>query len=413
MGNLIADLLEAKEPEFSQTILRLEKIAGNPGVDVALMSEIIQTNKRKVSELGLDAADTTGEELYYLLLNKAKIHNQHLARHIGVGPDDHVDNIALSIKKVIEKSGFSTHVWAIKRSVLKRLLAKNPPRNVMNYLHYTSIDSMLKRENIAEVMCAARLMEDEKWLHSFNKLYVELLPVDFENRKIELVVMNNARWRPLIDMLYANKRHNISHLKEAGFIAIFVPQQTRMEGYVLATLPIVIHYINELRTYSSYFNLNQVKADFGKRIVDVLNDDLAHHVEISGHRLHWRTVHRYFGGEYNGGHLDLWQPHVQPDDLAWRRTEEYLFTINPELSFWRGLDFVGVRINGAKPVSMSLLDVSNNYYFALSYQDRMYQYMQKSLHSELFVRYMKQKIFETQIIHQLSTDNIVNDFLDF
>ncbi len=71
MSRFISDILEAREPHFSQRIIELEKIADKPGVDLNLVSEIIQKRKFLLKSLGLDTSDTKTEELYYALSGKA------------------------------------------------------------------------------------------------------------------------------------------------------------------------------------------------------------------------------------------------------------------------------------------------------------------------------------------------------
>lgn len=401
MGNVISNLLNAEEPKFSNLIKDLERTSANPSEDVRLMSEIIQSVRARTNQLGLDSSDTVGEELYYALLNKARLHDQHLAKHIGVDAEDHVDKIAKRIRSVILKSNTPISAWVIKKSVAKRLLHNIPPTKVMKLMNYTSIDSMTKRESMAEIMGVARLVETSAWLRKFNNQYSSLTPVDFESRDIEIVIMSDERWGFLSEKLINNRSYSLTHLKELGFISVFAPKQDRIEGYTLSTMPIILHYINEIRLYSAYFKSQQVRSGFGKVVASTLNND-SYSFEISGKRLHWRVVQRHYGRPEHTNHPDVLQPHVQPEDLHWRRAEESLFKIDPELSFWKGLDYVGVVLNSNQPISFNLLDVSMNYYFALSYNDRIYSHMRASLWNELYIRYLGHKVFEEQVLNQLS-----------
>lgn len=402
MGNIIAKLLSAEEPMFSMAIKKLESVSGNPGMDVRLMSEIIQTSQKKLKELGLDAHDTTGEELYYVLLGKIKQHDEHLIKHIGVKPDGGAEEIFDRIKQTVEKSKINRSAWVIKKSAAKRLLQQNPPEKVMKQLGYSSVDSMIKRENVCQILAAMRFVETPAWLKKFNKSYKSINPSDFEDRDIEIVVLDKSRWGNLADGLLAHKRYNLTHLKELGIILLVPPPENLMiEGLAIATLPIVVHYINEIRLYSSFFKLQQVKPDFGKVIAATLNDDEASHAEVAGHNIHWRVIQRHYGRPEHAVHPEIFEPHIQPEDLYWRRAEEQLFLIDPELGFWRNLDYVGILLGDDTPISLNLLDVSMNYYFALGFQDRTVYHMRASLWNEVYMRYIGEKVLEQQILQQL------------
>lgn len=408
VGNIIANLLNAEEPMFSMAIKRLETSSGNPGMDVRIMSEIIQATKIKVNELGFDQNDTTGEELYYALMTKIKSHDEHLLKHIGVADSNKdVESLSIAIKTLLEKPKIAKNAWVLKKSIAKRLLHQTPPEKVMKHLGYSSVESMTKRENLAEIYGALRFVETAAWLKKFNKTYKQLHPSDFENRDIEVVVVHENRWGNLANSLLAKKQYNITHIKEMGFVVILPPHNKKYEGFAIATLSAALHYINEIRLYSAYFKLQQVKQDFGKIIASTLNDDIGSHAEMGGSKIHWRIIQRHYGHISNDSHPEAFQPHIQPEDLLWRRTEEELFLIDPELNFWKGMDYVGALLGSNNPVSFNLLDVSMNYYFSIDYKDRIVSHMRASLWNELYMRYLGQKVFENQVLSQLD-GNMMN-----
>lgn len=412
MGNIIANLLSTDEVNFNSTIGKLERNSGNPSVDVQLMSEIIQATRLKVPALGLDSDDCTGEELYYALMAKAKLHDGHLAKHIGSSQDDSVDKIALAIKNVIDKSRVNQKVWVLKKSVVKRLLHNEAPHEVMRFLNYSSVDSLTKRESLAEIFGAIRLLESDQWLKRFNKQYSKLLPSDFEERDIELLVMPSQRWSELSNKLYDNQQYSLTHLKELGFVVIFAPKSQKLDGYTLSTLPLVLHYLNEIKLYSAFFKLQQVRPDFGKIIVRTLNEDDIYDIEISGKKIHWRVVQKYYGSN-KSVHPDVFQPYIQKEDLAWQSTSRLLYQIDPELKFWEDFEYVGALLGSNQPISFNILDVSMNYYFALSYNDRLYSKMQSSLWNELYSRYLVQSVYASQVQNQLSYGSVNLDQLRF
>ncbi len=405
MGNLLSQLLEADEPLFSLSIKQLEQATGHTGMDVRLISEILQKTKATAKALKLDPKDTTGEELYQALLQKISVHDKHLVKHIGGNEPDDVQALIPLIKKAVDKAKLPKSAWVLKRSVAKRMLHDNPPINIMKHLGYTSIDSMTKRENLFEIYGALRFAESNAWLKKFNKSYKNLHPSDFESRDIEIVIMDKLRWGDIAEDFVKKKRHNITHLKELGVILMLPTKIEKLHGIAITALPLLLHYLNEIRLYSAFFKLQQVKSNFGKIVAETLNADIKSTAVMAGSHVHWRVIQRYYGKLENEKHPEIFEPHVQPEDLHWRRAEEQLFQIDPELGFWRDLDYVGVMA-GNRPVSLNLMDISMAYCTGANYQQRVIFHMRESLWNEIFMRYMGHEVLESQILQQLDNNMI-------
>lgn len=67
MARVLKDLLASDHPLFLMNIARLERAAGNAGIDVQLIGEITDSANRIMRELGLDPSDSTGVEIYKAL----------------------------------------------------------------------------------------------------------------------------------------------------------------------------------------------------------------------------------------------------------------------------------------------------------------------------------------------------------
>jgi uncharacterized protein (TIGR00730 family) len=104
------------------------------------------------------------------------------------------------------------------------------------------------------------------------------------------------------------------------------------------------------------------------------------------------------------------EPHLQPEDLHWRRAEDLLFEIDPELEFWKDRDYVGLNFDGF-PVSFNLFDVSFAYSNEEPYEGRYAYHFRESLWNEIFVRYMGFKNLETQVLEQLDNDMVAPEKL--
>lgn len=405
MPNTLSQLLTADEPLFSLAIKDLENASGRTGMDVRLISEIIEKTHQKAAQLGLDARDTTGEELYHALLNKIGENDQHLVRLIGGDDPEAVQTLIPLIKQAVEKLDMPKSAWTLRRSVAKRMLQDNPPKEIMKHLGYSSVESLTKRENLGEIYGALRFAESPGWLRKFNAGYKKLTASDFETRDIEIIVMDRDRWGDIAESFVKKKRHNITHLKELGVILMLPTKLEKLPGITMTALPLLLHYFNEIRLYSAFFKLQQVKPSFGKIIAETLNADVKSAAVMAGSHVHWRVIQRYYGKLENENHPEIFEPHVQPEDLHWRRAEEILYDMDPELGFWRNLDYVGVMA-GNKPVSLNLMDVSMNYCTGAAYEHRAFFHMRESLWNELFMRYMGHHALESQILQQLDNNMI-------
>ncbi len=405
MSRIISELLGATEPMFSIAIKQLEQASGKPGIDVRLTGEIIGQVIQKTKDLGLDPKDTTGKELYSALLAQYQKHDAHLAKAIGGKDAEDVKTLMPLIKKSAEKVKFARKVWVLKKSVAKEFLKRTPPPTIMKILGYKSIDSMLKTENILEVYGALRFAESPDWLNNFDAHYDNLKPSDFEERNIEIVTMPADRWGVISENFVHKKRHNITHVKEMGIILMLPVKQEKIPGITTTVLPLLLHYMNEIKLYSTYFKLQQVRPDFAKIFMETLIADPGEVAVMAGQKIHWRVIQRYFGKLENEYHPEIFEPHVQPEDLHWRKAEHLLYEIDPELGWWRDLDYVGV-MHAGRPVTFNLMDIAVSYSTQTPYKERAIYHFRDSLWNEVFERYMGEKTLEQQVLKQLNNSMI-------
>lgn len=405
MSKIISDLLQAKEPLFSVAIRQLEDISGKPGNDVRLSSEIIGKVQQKIVDLNLDPKDTTGAELYHSLILKMVKDSEILAKTIGVNSDSNCEESLRVIKNIVEQQDIKKQCWVIKKSVAKELLKTLPPKNIMKIFNCRSIDNLLKNENIFEVFGALRFVESSEWLKRFIKNYKNLKPSDFEERDIEILIMPPERWADTSKEFVSKKMHNVTHLKELGAIIILPSDEQDKNKLTITVLSLLLHYINEIRLYSSYFKLQQVKSNFASIFIDTLIADPKKTAVIANQHIHWRTVQRYYGKLKAEKHPEIFEPHLQPEDLHWRKAEHTLFEIDPQLGWWRDLDFVGV-IDKKEPVSLNLIDCVINWANNNDYNNRIYYHFRESLWNEVFIRYMGERTIENQILKQLDNDMV-------
>ncbi len=406
----LADFLKAKEPLFAHTLDQLEERTGYKGIDVSLQAEILEKAHLAMRHLDLPL-DVGGEDLYEALLHKVKVHDAHLAHSLGGDDPDDVADMLPRIVRKIESLDMPKDGFFIKEQVAEKMLQLTPPQNIMARLGYDSVETMLAKENLYEIFLALRFAEDADWLNEFNEHYKRLRGDDFTVRPIHVVPFDPDKWGDIAVHFIEHKLHNITNSKEMGAIALMPIQIKRMQGVTLKVFPLILHYFNEVRLYSSFFKLVQNKANFGEIVATTLIADPPHAKVLVGNKVHWRVIQRYFGKLKNENHPEIFEPHVQPEDLHWRKAEHILYEVDPELGFWRDMDYVAA-MKAEGPVTFALMDVSLSYSNHIRYADRYLYHFRESLWNEVFARYLGEKTLEQQVLVKLDNDVIKPEVLD-
>lgn len=409
MSRVLSEILAAEEPGFSMALHQLESASGRPGIDVRLVAEMNATIRGKIRELGLDPNDTTPKELYHGLQATIGRHDTFISQALGVNDPENVQELLPLIAKCVNDMAVNKRCWVLKTSCARKLLKANPPKKVMKILGYRSIDSMIKRENILEIYTATRFVESSQWQQKLIKSYKKLKSSDFESRDIEIIVLDAKRWGEASAGFIYEHHHNITHMKELGVILVLPLPVDRLRGATLTVLPMIIHYVTEIRLYSALFKLKQVRSDFSSFLIKTLQDDPVQIATMAGQKIHWRTIAKHFGSKKHDL-PEVFEPHVQADDLVWRKTEDLLYRIEPALKFWEGLDFVALDVDG-EAVSFNLIDNAVSYCNQLDYGQQLSLHVQGSLWNELYTRYMGQAGLEQEVLGQLGNEQSIDDAL--
>ena len=196
-----------------------------------------------------------------------------------------------------------------------------------------------------------------------------------------------------------------------GIIVVVPMHAKNMRGLVLKSLPLLLHYMNEIKLYSTFFKLKSKKPHFGRTVVETLIADPGNASQMAGSKIHWRVIQRYLGRHKEDSVEKVaFEPHLQPEDLHWRRAEDMLYKIDPKLEFWKDRDYVALNYDGF-PVSFNLFDVSFAYSNKEPYAGRYAYHFRESLWNEIFVRYMGFKNLATQVLEQLDNDMVAPEKL--
>ncbi len=411
MSKFLRDLLDAEEPLFSLSLNGLEKASGNHGADAKLIGDITRMSSESMRLMGLEPAHTTGPELYHALLSRVEADNARLAGIIGASDSEDVRHMVPFMVKAADKVKFNRKVFVLKHEKAKEFLSQMPPRKLISSLGYDSVEAMIKGEDFDEIYTALRFSEGPEWLNEYDELFKTVKASDYEERDIRILAMDHDKYVDLAEHFVEKKLHNITHTKELGVIVVVPMKFERMRGLALKSLPLLLHYMNEVKLYSTFFKLkSKTVKNFGEVVMETLIADTGTGVQLVGRHVHWRVIQRYLGRHKEDAPKEAFEPHVQPEDLHWRRAEDLLYQIDPELKFWKDRDYVGVNYDNF-PVALNLFDVSFAYSNQEPYEGRYAYHFRESLWNELFARYMGMPNLEHQILAQLDNDMIAPEGL--
>lgn len=398
MTRVLSELLGAKEPEFRLGLRQLEHAGGAPSADIRLSAELHQSVQASIRDLGLDPYDTTGPELYNTLMERAKQDDGVIREVLGAGTDD--TDLSQKVQRLYTKLDIPKKSFALKSSVAKRLLKKNPPKKAMKQLGYRSIDSMLKHEPVAQLYAAAAITETASWHRQLFNSYKTLGATDFESRNITVLAPVNKRWEKLSVDHVQDVKHNIMSFKELGAVVLLpLPAQT-VEGAALAITLLTLHAINDIRISSAYLKLHQVRPDFGSLLTQTARSEPYTQASLLGEQLPWKLIHRYFAQIPDTYNAELFEPHVQPEDLKWESAEHIIAALHDRLEFWGRGAYLALLDQG-QPVSLNFTDVVLNFCNKLPYEQRIVHYFRDHLWHELMLRYLHQDNLEQMVHEQL------------
>lgn len=400
----LADFLVAKEPLFSEGLKELEQRSGHVSADVQLLAELATKSAAALDELGL-SNQVTASQAYGALMVRIEQDNLRLAKLVGAPDDQTLEMLTPQLVETVRTANIPRNCFALKESVAKLLLQNHPPRAIIERLGYEDVVTMLRHEDVAELFVALRFAETPEWLNSFNASYKDLTPSDFEQRDIKVIILSPNKWGDAAEHFVQKKLHNLTHSKEMGVVGIVPTQLKTMKGAPLKMLPLLLHYHNEIRLYSAYFKLIAAKKNFGEVLGRTLIAGTPNVNIHADHHIHWRVIQRYFGKLGDESHPEVFEPHVQPEDLHWRSAEESLYMIDPQLKFWKDMDYVGTQLEGGV-LTFNLMDIALGYSNDVSFGNRYLYHFRESLWNEVFARYMGSDVLRSQVLERLDNEII-------
>lgn len=402
MSRVLAQLMGAAEPQFKTQLMRLEKAAGAPGADIRLMMEIINETRGKLRALGLDPADTTGPELYQALKTRLLADEVRVRASINMRADGSPEAVLEAIRLQLGKLELSTDTFVVKHSVMRAILKRLQPKHTMKTLGYRSMDSMIKHEPAPQLLAAAILLEPAEWQQKRLKEYKKLTARDFEVRKAAFLHPRTKQWPKFAKEYVARTKHNILLVPELGAIVI-LPLTYDLPALAITTILLSIDGLNDMRSLGSYLKLQQVHPDFTERFVAAVQDEPMTANELAGEKMPWKAVQWFYGNGHSNYYPEVFEPHVQADDLSWHKAEDILAKLHPALEFWQGSQLLALA-DGTHTISLNMLDIALSVCNGLSYRQRLVEYMRLNLNRELLARYLHHDNLHQLLLGQLDEE---------
>lgn len=135
--------------------------------------------------------------------------------------------------------------------------------------------------------------------------------------------------------------------------------------------------------------LQQVQPNFGELFQAAAAEEPMTEVELGGNVLSWRAVHWLYGQGHMAYRAEVFEPHIQPEDLLLHNVGSELAALQPVLTFWQETEALGL-LDGSDAVSLNILDVALGVCNGLAYGERVLRHMREALGRELFARYVQQ-----------------------
>ncbi|MDL2342043.1 MAG: hypothetical protein QFB87_03125 [Patescibacteria group bacterium] len=403
MTRFLSESLQAPEPFFRLHLRGLERAHGNPSADIKLTSAINASLQAKLQQLGLDPHDTTPQELYLALNSKLQADEAKLIKGLRTRAATHISaeaDVVAGMAHALERLPIKTNCYALKPVTFKQLIKAQPPKKVMKQLGYRSIDSMLKQEPMAAIMAAAVIAESPSWQRHLFDRYKKLTPSNFETRQLAIVHPNSRRWLSLSANSVARQKHNLLAFPELGAIVLLPLPAAAPVGAVTASLALALHALNEVRASGTYLKLCQVRPDFGTIVQSIATSEPQLQAQLLDKQVSWQVIQRYYARLQQHFREDLFEPHIQLDDLAWHGVEQAMSFIEPSLHFWQHSSHIGM-LHNQKAVSLNIIDTALNVCNKLPFEQRVHSYFQKSLWHELQLQYLQPHIVEQTVLSAL------------
>lgn len=394
---------------------RMGKFTGQDGVveDLANQNDLLVA--RTLNEIGLNR-NASAETVYMALVHRLVHMDEHLYEVLDRPDLSKMSNMCGKLCDMALKLYAPPKGLFIKKEKVAELLEKYPPDNMLKHFGYSSSKELLDKEGFSSVVSALRFTQSTEWMHKFfDVAYGDLKPEDFEERDVELKILE-TKWLDIAEKFLEKKYHNISHLKEYGIIFV-IPLPIDTPGETLRMFTLILHYLHEVPFYSGLFRKYIKDPDFITKLQSLLRGDVPENRIEMGAKPIWRIVQRYLAKD-DVNDFRLSEPHVNPEAEHWFKVSEDLGRLGrmmgpseekAGLGYWASLDFAGDFFKDESGreqlVSFDLIDLIMS--LVKKGQVKYLYHQQEALWNRIFSEYMGR-----EKMNQLIEENLIDGFIE-
>ena len=402
MSNYIFKLLDTYQPDLTKNLKDIEGISSQPAIDIKLDFLIRQNVVEKLSSLNL-RADDGGSLIYQALIDEMIQINKLISPNITSSIDhgQFITNLTkwFHRKKLIKKG------WFVKDQVLRKMLQRTPPMNTVANFGYHSVNSFLRRENLAEIMVAVSLFENNKWHQSWAKACQDLKPNNFQLRRIRIISLYKFNTYKSFFVENPDRFYFMSPIY--GSILprpLIIPKEP---APILMTILHLLEGIRQARLFSTWFKIHQPVSDFGAVVSQTLRNGWPTVFKIANQSITWPIMAYYFQKTDPQEFANLLDPHIASEDLQLKTPIRSLGEIVPIFDKYEKNAHCGVvRSDSVQPISFNLLDLTIDTQSGMTYSKHSVRHFKDQLINELWSHYLELPIFNRQLIEFLNCRSV-------
>lgn len=407
-GEQLAKLLRTPGEVIFDLAEKMDRIAGKEGVIDKIVREIEKKTDKQLAEMGFAGRDPDPDEVFQSLSKKTNEANDALYQHFG-RPDFSKKEDYQKLLETIRVLFGQSKGFYLKEGKAGDLFRKNPPMRIMKELGYGDVEEMLAQEDIFELFCALRFVEDNDWMNKvFFVPFKDLTRDDFEKREIKLMVLSE-KWAGIGEKFLGEKLHHMSHLKEMGVVFV-IPVKKTNPGETLYLFFMTLHYLFEVDWHSRLFEMYSQEDSFAQKMIAALKVETSSMVLPDEEKMGWRIVPAYLAKK-NENDPRLFEPHISPEAWHYCRVVKLLAEFSrkhPELGldFWVDSD-ASARIIKDKLVSFDLFDNGVALVSQIGFEPKYLYHQQEALWNEIFVQYLGEEKLDKLMIENLDKGFVI------
>ncbi len=413
----ISKLLGASKEMVSWLEVRMEEVSNKKGVLNEIVRENEHQTREKLADLGLgkegDFFKIDPQKIHQLLTEKAKASNDSLFKHFRK-PDFSTEAGYRSMVNAAKELTGNMLGFYLKEEKAKELLRINPPQKIMRSLGYgDDLEKMIEKEDIFEIFCALRFIEDGDWLNEvFFKPYSDLTKDDFEKREIKIIVLPQ-KWAGAGKSFLEEKLHHMSHLKEMGIVFV-IPTGSNLSGEILYLFFMTLHYAYEVDWHARLFERYSQEPNFAKKMIEALKVKASKDPLPKGDGVAWRVLSKYLAKK-DPHDPRLFEPRINTEAWHYYSVSSVLKKFSnrfPEagLGFWNDTQAVADFFSfdgGEELISFNLFDNGISLLHKADFESRYCYHQQEAIWNKVFIDYLGEPRMDESLMDNLCKGHLI------